>query len=278
MQNLKRLVNAAMPGVLLHSIRMLSSAEYRQVHRFKQGRAVAAAMMPRVWKATDGQVATGPFAGLRYVEAASCSEWCPKLLGTYEKELAGVVDAIMGEQPGQVMVIGAAEGYYAVGLAVRLPLAKVIAFEANPEARALLDALATRNSVNERLSVHGFCGAAGLAESLESMPGGATIICDVEGGEFELLDPAKIPSLRRCRILVELHAWVVPDLAAILTERFGDGFVIQRFSSETRVVADFPAITGLQPDDAQKLACMDECRPTGMEWLWMVPKVCASAA
>ncbi len=62
---------------------------------------------------------SGPFAGMAYVARAVGSAVVPKLVGSYEQELHGVL-ADIAQTPYMVVVdVGCAEGYYAVGLAAR---------------------------------------------------------------------------------------------------------------------------------------------------------------
>ena len=41
----------------------------------------------RTIKKARGEVQNGPFKGMKYIEKAYCSSICPKLTGTYEKEI-----------------------------------------------------------------------------------------------------------------------------------------------------------------------------------------------
>src|ERR1700722_2566319 len=77
---------------------------------------------------TSCRVRTGPFAGMRYGSVSVGSAYIPKLLGIYERELSSFIEAACLKRPDLIVDVGAAEGYYAVGLAVRNPTAKVIAF------------------------------------------------------------------------------------------------------------------------------------------------------
>jgi hypothetical protein len=56
-------------------------------------------------------------------------------LGTLEKELHWAIEKAISRSPTTVLNIGCAEGYYAVGFALRLPHAKVVAAEADPKSR-----------------------------------------------------------------------------------------------------------------------------------------------
>ena len=66
-------------------------------------------------------VLSGPFHGMRYVDHSVGSSLFPKLIGTYEKELRYWLEAQFTESNLTTIVnIGAGEGYYAVGAALRL--------------------------------------------------------------------------------------------------------------------------------------------------------------
>ena len=51
------------------------------------------------------------------------------LIGTWELELMELVSKLLDNKPSKVFCIGAAEGYYAVGFATKLPKSKIYAFE-----------------------------------------------------------------------------------------------------------------------------------------------------
>ena len=81
----------------------------------------------------------------------------PKLVGSYEAELHGVIEQIVATDYQVVVDVGCAEGYYANGLARRLPSARVYAFDTDPEARHLCEAMAALNGVEKRVIVGGKC-------------------------------------------------------------------------------------------------------------------------
>ena len=69
----------------------------------------------------QGVVAAGPFAGMSYPVQASEGGRAPRLLGAYEASLHPVIETVIARAYRQVLDIGCAEGYYAVGLARRIP-------------------------------------------------------------------------------------------------------------------------------------------------------------
>ena len=59
-------------------------------------------------------------------------------LGIYERELYPTVEEAIAAKYPLIVDIGAAEGYYAVGMAMRSPQSQVIAYEMDPRGQALL--------------------------------------------------------------------------------------------------------------------------------------------
>jgi hypothetical protein len=221
---------------------------------------------------TQARVRCGPFAGVRYVDDSVGSAYIPKLLGIYESELVAEVEGICQSKPGLIVDIGAAEGYYAVGLAVRNPQARVIAFEMNPAGQAALREMSSLNKVSDRLEVRGKCEPADLIEALGDTPQ-PVVVCDVEGYEEKLLDPQAVPALARTRLLVELHDFVVPGITEELKKRFEATHRIEHIWQQPRSRAQFPWSTlgtALLPKSYLDWS-VDEWRPERMAWLWMEP-------
>ena len=114
----------------------------------------------------DLTVLAGPFVGMKYTShQAFGSTLLPKLLGSYESELHGVLEEMLINNYASVVDIGCAEGYYAVGLGLRLPEAEVYAFDTAIEARQSCCALAKLNRLDNRVHIGGFCDATLLKSS-----------------------------------------------------------------------------------------------------------------
>jgi len=224
-------------------------------------------------KRTGLTVIAGQFTGMKYGSESQGSAYIPKLLGIYERELSSQVAEIVSRHPRLIVDLGAAEGYYAVGLARLLPEARVIGFEMEFVGRAALSAMAARNAVSDRVEVRGKCEARDLVEALGSEEL-AVVICDVEGYEEVLLDPVAVPGLLRTAILVELHDFLVPGLRDTIRERFAATHEITIITQEPRTREEFPwrtLGTALLPKSYLDWA-VSEWRPVVMEWYWMVPK------
>src|SRR4051812_27066698 len=97
----------------------------------------------------------GPFAGMDYVDHATEGALMPRLLGTYESELHPHLATFAAEGLDDIVDVGCAEGYYAVGLARMMPAVTVHAFDIDEKARAACAELAGRNGVAERVRIGG---------------------------------------------------------------------------------------------------------------------------
>lgn len=203
-----------------------------------------------------------------------------RILGTYELELWGIVEEILSRDHDRILVPGAGEGYYAIGLARRKPGVMVHAFEGDSAVRAVLGSNVRLNAVETQVRVEGYCGVDDLRGAL----GGSRaplVICDVEGGERELLDPVAIPALAGAEILVEIHDFVDPGIGALITARFAPTHRQAEVHTRDRTRADLPAgplrwIAPLLGERAVRL--MGEGRGTAMRWFHLVPSMPAGPA
>lgn len=215
--------------------------------------------------ARSGQVVlSGPFEGMIYDVRASEGSRTARLLGVYEASLAPVIETIIARAYPLVIDVGSAEGYYAVGLARRMPGTRVLARDDNPQARALCAALAARNGVGDRVETGGTMAPEDFA-LCSAQP--TVVICDIEGGEAELLDPVAAPGLVHADILVEVHEGMRPGLLALLRARFA---ATHRITQRGRSLDD-----SALPDWAEGLSDLDrllllwEWRASPTPWLWM---------
>jgi hypothetical protein len=223
-----------------------------------------------------GTVISGPFRGMRLsLSPLSDKNHLGYALGTQELEIHDIVEDIVRRRYTEVINIGAADGYYAVGLLCRMPETRVLAFEAAPEHHPGLRRTAALNNVTERLRIAGFCNRHQLTNELTKSCGSVLVFADIEGAEVELLDPNDIPQLRRVDILVETHDIFVPNCTEILIQRFRVTHHINQVSSRARTLSDFPSavLPGLArflPRISVEL--MTERRKEGQTWLYLIAK------
>jgi hypothetical protein len=218
------------------------------------------------------RIVSGPFQGLRYSVQSQGSYHSCKILGTYEKELHSIINSIQAAEYDTLIDIGAAEGYYAIGLACTSSIKNVIAFEAEQKGQALMTEIAKKNKLKTPIDVRGRCEMADLQLLLETS-GLTIIICDVEGYEAGLLDPSLVAGLRRVSMLVEIHDSMRPGTGDLLKRRFQSTHSVASVCTAPRTWEDFPEKTVLSRSLPRALTvrAMNEGRASQMSWFWMVP-------
>jgi hypothetical protein len=226
--------------------------------------------------AARNRVVAGPFRGMRLeLSPLSKRHLLGYILGSQEIELHDLVERVVTRGYRTILNVGAADGYYAVGLAICSPEAHVVAFETLPELRAVVARAAAANRVSGRVELAGHCGPAELSRTLAQAAPPALIFMDVEGAEVDLLDPVVVPELDRADIVVECHDCFVANCTADLIARFRPSHDIEIYEGRPRNLADYPAqflpfLKRFFPRLALDL--MHERRPGNQHWLFLVAK------
>ena len=164
-------------------------------------------------------VMQGPFAGMDFLPQSAEGCHIAKLLGCYEQPLQPFIEQAITNAYPTILNIGCAEGYYAVGMAKRMPNTQVLAFDLNPKAQEVCAALAQKNAVSDRVKV----GALFKPEDFEIHRNQKVLVlCDIEGAENELLNPEAAPALKGMDIIVESHECLIPGITKVLIDKFKD--------------------------------------------------------
>lgn len=235
----------------------------------------------KLYDVCRGQVIDGPFRGMRFPPprpAAALADLVPVaggafniaglLLGSYESELHAAIDTLLATTRYHMVVdVGCSLGYYAVGIALRQPAARVHARDTNPAMLAHVRDLATLNGVESRVSVGGIWQA-GDFRALQGLRG--LVFCDIEGAELELLDPLAAPELLDCDIIVEMHDVFDPRISRILQDRF-------RESHQIEIVTNNGPRPALPPEAAvltrhERSALLADLRLGPTPWAIMTPR------
>lgn len=227
--------------------------------------------------ACGGRVVSGPFKGLRYVRTGIESAYYAKLLGAYECELHDVMHRLNRCGFDRLIDIGAAEGYYAAGIAYLDPEIEVIAFEGDRRGQKLQDKMVASNGLQDRFISKSWCDREALGEALEQSRR-PLLIVDCEGAEFDLLIPDHLPDLKQAVVVLELHNFAHPDmdLEQTLRDRFSTTHHIRKIDMDPRDVSDFPETGHPILDrlgDKTKAYLVDEGRPHDTPWLVLSPKL-----
>ncbi|KHD10658.2 hypothetical protein PN36_02585 [Candidatus Thiomargarita nelsonii] len=217
------------------------------------------------------EVRHGPFKGMKYPELSSVgSTLLPKLLGSYEKELQPLIERICQTGYTEIIDIGCAEGYYAVGLALRIPEARIYAFDINQKARDLCQKMASLNGV--RCDIKENCST----ETLRVFPfkERGLIICDCEGCEMELFKPEVMENLKACDLLIELHDFVDINISTYISDLFKStheqSFIESVDDIKKVKIYDYEELHDLNL--VTKKYILSENRPAAMEWIFLRSK------
>ena len=209
----------------------------------------------------------GPFAGMILPNGAAEGCFVPKLLGCYEAELHPVIEHIQARGPANIVNIGCAEGYYAVGLARLLPNGRILAYDTDDNARQVCTKMAEQNGVGDRITL----GGTFSHEDFAAFPAGETVVvCDIEGAELDLLDPGKAPALAGFDIQVELHNKFEVGFNQVFIERFAASHDIKRILPSNRNIEAYPELRDMEHLD--QLLAFWEFRRGPNPWLFMTAK------
>lgn len=163
------------------------------------------------------KVFAGPFRGMELIDDIMSGLFTPQLLGTYEWEIHDAVEHAIAKPYKNVINVGCAYGYYAVGLARRMQDATVYAYDIDETCREQCKKMAELNGVADRVII----GERFNGEDWEKFKDEETLVfMDIEGGEKELLDPVKYPALQSMDAIVELHDCNIPDISITLPASF----------------------------------------------------------
>lgn len=214
---------------------------YRVFHRFKfekdlieieKTQKVHAEKESRLRKQfEDLTVQDGLFRGMKYPAFYSHgSSMFAKLLGTYESELYKEFEELLKTDYSEIIDIGCAEGYYAVGLARKKPRAKIYAYDISESAINACREMAKLNGVEGQFVFNNFCSEETLANF--KFHGKGLIICDCEGYELELFTPRAVKGLVNCDLVIELHDLYTEKITPFIENAFRQTHTVKLVNSE----------------------------------------------
>jgi len=177
----------------------------------------------KVWDECQGRIAAGPFAGMRYFNRAVEGGATPRLLGNYEAELQPFIEGFIAKSFERIAVAGCAEGYYAIGFALRCPRSIVSAFDTNEKARDRCKELSQMNGVSDRVTIDG-----GFSPTQLKHPTRTFLFCDIDGAEAAMMDPDRFAVLRSIpALIVECHDYLNAGITERLTAQFSQSHDVQ---------------------------------------------------
>ena len=219
------------------------------------------------------KVLNGPFEGMKY-PSINITELTlvPKIAGSYELQLMPTINEILQTPYNNILDIGCAEGYYAVGLAMKMSETVVNCFDINQKDLDFCKSMASLNKALN-LTYNNFCSP----QTLLNFEYGhkSLIFCDCEGYELELFSPEVIEGLHSTDVLVELHDVINPNISSSLLQRFKHSHDVTLLNNSNINYSQMNGLESLSP--AEKAFAVYEHRGglyqnIFMEWAFFTPK------
>lgn len=219
-------------------------------------------------------VAYGPFEGLNLDRDVWWGRYdlTTKMLGVYEEHVTAKLCELLKKTNGPFVDIGAADGYFALGVAVGRLAKQVYAYEISAEGRQKLSRNIHLNGCEDGVTVEAeanYESIARLVDVHENIVG----LIDIEGAEYGFLDARMLELMRNSRLIVELHPWLVED--GIEKEKrmlnlAEDFFRVSFIERETYNPNGFSELQEFS--DHERLLAFSEGRKRNMKWLVLEPK------
>jgi hypothetical protein len=168
----------------------------------------------------DNIILNGPFKGTKYItKGIAESTILPKIVGSYEAQLHDTVNEVAKKNYSDIVDIGCAEGYYAIGFAKKMRNTMVHCFDINKSDILICQEIAKLNNLTN-LTFNFFCTNEMLKEF--QFKNKVLVFCDTEGFELELFTEDVIHSLKKHDLLIEIHDINNPEISNTLYNRFID--------------------------------------------------------
>lgn len=214
-------------------------------------------------------VMQGPLAGLNFLHESTEGCHVAKLLGCYEQPLQPFIEQAIAAGYPTILNIGCAEGYYAVGMARRMPSTQVFAHDANLRALQSCAELAKKNGVSDRVKVAGLFSPADFAAYAGK---GVLLMVDIEGAELELLNPELAPALKGIDIIMESHECLSPGVTQEMIRRFSESHQITLVQDDGQRHLDAPPKWFVNMAHLDQLLATWEWRSGPTPWLVLKAK------
>lgn len=232
--------------------------------RWRPNRAAVRLAQATVGFLLPPRVRSGPFRGARIHRNTFGSAYLPKILGTYEMEIAEHLrSAVLDPRTDAFLDIGCAGGYYLQAVSHLRPDIELFGVDANPRAARVASPISHGVAVTVLTKRADSRDIASVCEGHRR----PVVLIDIEGGERDLLSPGIAGLLRNAVILVEVHEYLGVDpgaLAAVLTDTHA--VVIVPFA---RYGLEHPAAAWASP---LRLLLRHELRHPGTSYLVAQPK------
>ena len=214
-------------------------------------------------------VLRGPFSGMKYPSLNSDgSVLLTKILGSYEDELHEIIFSLIKNNYTEIIDVGCAEGYYAVGFARSMRSSKIYAYDIDGKVLQMCRDMAVLNNAEDGIVFGNFCSPETLGDFKFS--GKGLIICDCEGYETTLFNNENFRNLNACDLLIEVHNLIDRDIRNYLENLFGSTHYVQIINSKLKHVDDYEELKSIGIKYYSDKILFE--RASRMEWMFLKSK------
>ena len=221
----------------------------------------------------DFRVLNGPFQGMYYPNIELQRSSLPaRIIGSYENQLHPFIERIIETPYKNLIEIGSAEGYYAVGLAQKMPETTIHCYDTDAVSMEFCRLMAEKNNV-ENLTYNAFCDQETLRAFAAS--GRGFIFSDCEGYELELFSSDMAHWLSCCDLLIELHDVFHPGLSQEIMKRFQETHRIEKINNSQQNFSDLKGLELLSATDRAFALCEHRGgfgKELVMEWVFLTAR------
>ncbi|MDH0898491.1 hypothetical protein N5C12_03845 [Comamonas aquatica] len=258
----------------MHERSLASSNDERALWRKETIRERQERISLEVFQLCKKTVCYGPFKGMKLSE----DNWWGKLdlgsqcLGLYEKELLEIISKFKKNEFTTLIDIGAADGYYAVGMLFSGKVQHAICFEQSQKGRETIQRNFEYNNSPGKINILEEANIVSLSKISNYLTNKTFVIIDIEGAEFNLLTDDILNKLHLCTIFIEIHNWIenfnfLYENLLMRADKYFEINIVDRLERSTINIEELRDFT-----DDNRLLLTSERRPCMMRFLILKPK------
>ena len=219
-------------------------------------------------------IAYGPFKGMKLNKNIwwSKNDRITQTLGIYEEHILDKLIEFQGEGAARLIDVGAADGYFAVGMAYAGIYKEVFAFEIEKKGQERIIENAAENHCQSKIKVQGEANHSSIQDALDNEKI-STVLIDIEGAEYRFLDDEMLKLLSGNFVICELHPWASMngnEFQNDLLSRSSKYFNLSIIKREYYNPNHFQEFEDFSDDE--RLIAVSEGRRMNTSWMVLTPK------
>lgn len=222
----------------------------------------------------------GLFKGVHLAENFSwgSSSRAAMLFGLYEQEVLNILRESIPISNRELLIdFGTADGFYSIGCVASSVFKRSICYESSEIGRKSISDTGLTNNISSKLFIRSELNSITFKNLINEgiFFSKSCIICDIEGGEFELFIQEICNHLNQCYLIIEVHDHFFVNghqLLRDLIEKFQiAGMNVREFNTGARDLSLFPELS--QVSDSDRWLICSEGRARLGKWLFISPSI-----